>query len=150
VSSSSAGRRARALAAVTALAAVLPGIAGCGGESPRGVPPAQAPAEDPPAAAAAREGAAQPWCEDTSWLLPAAGMYVSVYRRKHHPITASRIDKDLADDGPLGKAYRRLAGRTRPPGIPELRGFLVSVADAEDAGTDPLAYAHHIVAVCDS
>jgi hypothetical protein len=152
--SSRAGRWARASLAFAALVVVLPAIAGCGGKAAAGASPARVPArvpaDDAPVGAAAGAGAAQPWCDDTDWLIPAAAMYVSVYRKKHRPITASRIEGDLADGGPLWKAYRRLAGEGTPPDTGALREFLTEVAVAEDAGTGPLAYAHHIVAVCDS
>ncbi|GAA4515453.1 hypothetical protein GCM10023191_085280 [Actinoallomurus oryzae] len=140
----------RSLAVVAAFTAALTGLAGCGGgRAPAGASPGEVPAEDAPAAAVA--GAAQPWCGDTEWLPPAAGMYVSVYRKKRRPITAATIDADLADGGRLWKAYRRLADEgTLPADTREVREFLVSVAAAEKAGTDPEGYARHIVATCES
>lgn len=146
----------RSLVAVAAFTAVLAGLTGCGsGRAPAGAAPGGIPAEDAPAAADAGAGAgigaAQPWCGDTEWLLPAAEMYVSVYRKKRRPITPAAIDADLADGGRLWKAYRRLADEgTLPADTREVREFLVSVAAAEDAGTDPEGYARHIVAACDS
>ncbi|GLY76851.1 hypothetical protein [Actinoallomurus iriomotensis] len=153
MSSKNAGRRPviRSLVAVAAFTAVLAGLTGCGGGRPSaGVSPGEVPAEDAPAAADAGAGAPHRWCDDTEWLAPAAEMYVSVYRKKRRPITADTIDADLADQGRLWKAYRRLADRGVSADVHELREFLVSVAAAEDAGTDPGGYARHIVAVCDS
>ncbi|WP_329251288.1 hypothetical protein OG417_06760 [Actinoallomurus sp. NBC_01490] len=158
MSSENAGRSStarpliRSLAVVAAFTAVLAGLAGCGGgraPAGAGASPGEVPAEDAPAAAVA--GAAQPWCGDTEWLPPAAGMYVSAYRKKRRPITAATIDADLADGGRLWKAYRRLADEgILPADTHEVREFLVSVAAAEKAGTDPEGYAHHIVATCES
>jgi hypothetical protein len=163
LSSENAGRSSaprpliRSLATVAAVTFVLAGLAGCGGgRAPADASPGEIPATDAPAAAGAGAagagaGTPQPWCADTEWLLPAAGMYVSAYRKKRRPITADTIDADLADGGRLWKAYRRLADKgTLPADTRELRKFLVSVAAAEEAGTDPRRYAHHIVAICES
>ncbi|MFB9835506.1 hypothetical protein [Actinoallomurus acaciae] len=140
----------RSRVAVAAFTAVLAGLTGCGGgRAPAVASTSEIPAEDAPVAADAGAGAAQPWCGDTEWLLPAAAMYVSVYRKRRRPIGPATIDADLADGGRLWKAYRAGAA-TLPADTHRLREFLVSVAAAEDAGTDPEGYARHIVAGCDS
>jgi hypothetical protein len=64
-----------------------------------------------------------------------------------------RIDADLTYGGALWPGYRRLSGgkpTSTSPTVRELRAFLVTIVDADAAGTDPVRYARHIVATCES
>ena len=135
-----------------ATAIVLTGIAGCGnGTSSADASSGRAPAADAPRRNAL--GETQRWCGDEEWLVAAAGLYVSAYGGTHHPIEPGRIDADLASGGTLWPGYRRLSGgksRSATLNVRELREFLVAIADADAAGTDPVRYARHIVATCES
>lgn len=131
--------------------ALVAGLAGCGDGPTADASSATAPAADAPQRTA--RGEAQRWCGDETWLLPAAGLYVSAYGTAHHPIEPGRIDADLASGGPLWTGYRRLSGGKPPSAgltVRELREFLLTLADADAAGTDPMKYARHTVATCDS
>jgi hypothetical protein len=137
-----------------ATAIVLIGLAGCGnGTSSASASSGRAPAADAPQRNAL--GETQRWCGDEEWLVAAAGLYVSVYGRTRHPIESGRIDADLTSGGALWRGYRRLSGGTSTSAeltVRELREFLVTIADADAdaAGTDPVRYARHIVATCES
>jgi hypothetical protein len=98
-------------------------------------------------------GLPQRWCPDHEWLVPAAELYTSVYKKASRPVTPETIDADLAAGGVLRAKERRTAGKKVIPANTdphELREFLVSVAHAEASGIDPLKYARHIVATCES
>lgn len=138
------------VALVAALA--LAGLAGCtSGTSSAHASSTRAPAADAPRRNVTGEG--QRWCGDEEWLMPAAEMYVSAYGKARHPIEHRTIDDDLASGGALRAKYQRLAGRESIPsdlGLSELREFLVALADADADGIDPMRYAHHIIATCES
>ena len=137
---------------VLVAAIALAGLAGCtSGTSSAHASSAHAPTADAPQRNAM--GEAQRWCGDEEWLMPAAGLYVSAYGKARHPIEHRTIDADLASGGALRARYQRLAGRKPMPahlGLSELREFLVALADADTAGIDPMRYARHIVATCES
>jgi hypothetical protein len=128
-------------------AIVVAGLAGCAS----GTTSANALAKDP--SSKRTEGSPQHWCADTEWLSPAAGLYESAYRHARRPITPETIDTDLASGGLLQAGYRRLAGKGSMPAdvnARDLRDFLVSIAAAEAAGTEPAKYARVLVATCES
>jgi hypothetical protein len=128
-------------------AIVLAGLAGCA----RGTSSASASAKDP--SVNRTEGAAPRWCSDLRWLVPVAGLYEAAYRHAPRPITPETIDDDLSSGGPLQVRYRRLAGKASMPATVnahDLRDFLVSIAAAEAAGTEPVKYAKVLVATCES
>jgi uncharacterized protein YceK len=135
-----------------ATAIVLTGLAGCGNAtSSANASSGRAPAADAPQRNSL--GEAQRWCGDEEWLVASAGLYVSAYGRTRHPIEPGRIDADLTSGGALWRGYRRLSGGKSTSAnltVRELREFLVTIADADAAGTDPVRYARHIVATCDS
>ncbi|HEY0538296.1 MAG TPA: hypothetical protein VGD53_08000 [Actinoallomurus sp.] len=127
-------------------AIVVAGLAGCASGTTAG-----AVAKDP--SSKKTEGSPQHWCADMDWLSPAAGLYESAYRHAPRPITPKAIDADLASGGLLEVGYRRLAGMGSMPAnvnAHDLRDFLVSIAAAEAAGTDPAKYAKVLVATCES
>jgi hypothetical protein len=128
-------------------AIVLAGLAGCTSDTL----PANGRAGE--ASRAKASVLPQRWCADQEWLSPAARLYESAYRNAPRPITPATIDAGLAAGGALQAMDRRTAGRDPVPvttNTHDLREFLVSVAEAEAAGTDPLKYAKHIVAICES
>jgi hypothetical protein len=143
-------RRPFIIAGATAI--VLTGLAGCGNAtSSANASSGRAPAADAPQRNSL--GEAQRWCGDEEWLVASAGLYVSAYGRTRHPIEPGRIDADLTSGGALWRGYRRLSGGKSTSAnltVRELREFLVTIADADAAGTDPMRYARHIVATCDS
>jgi hypothetical protein len=128
-------------------AIVLTGLAGC----TSGTSSANASSED--RSSKRTEGATQRWCSDLQWLSPAAGLYEAAYRHTPRPVTSRTIDADLASGGLLQVRYRRLAGRGSMPAnvnAHDLRDFLVSLAAAEAAGTEPVKYAKVLIATCES
>jgi hypothetical protein len=150
--SRSARVRRRPFIIVGATAIVLTGLAGCGnGTSPANASSGRALVADAPQRNAL--GETQRWCGDEEWLVASAGLYVSAYGKTRHPIDPERIDADLTSGGALWPGYQRLSGGKSTPAnltVRELREFLVTIADADAAGTDPVRYARHIVATCDS